>query len=187
MFLSGFPIDVALEWVFTGLLKQAGSFLGVVISPNSITSRWLEWGVWGLWSEQRVWIQTSSWASIQMKTHVVFIACFQVTETPVVLSRSIRCTSPPPGRHLVAQKTSASPVFHTNSKLSLWPHTNTSFLLVKLTWLVSVRRGTDWGNQAGEGGEKAAGVDEARTASKGERFVGSKQTSQEPRWAECTV
>ncbi|KAI3368724.1 hypothetical protein L3Q82_025712, partial [Scortum barcoo] len=42
------------------------------------------------------------------------------------------------------------------------------------------QRGTDRGNQAGEGGEEAAGVDEARAAKKGERFVGAKQTPQEP-------
>lgn len=39
---------------------------------------------------------------------------------------------------------------------------------------MSVRRGTDRGDQAGEGGEKAAGVDEAGAAKKGERFTGPK-------------
>ncbi|XP_019114439.2 spermatogenesis-associated protein 1 isoform X2 [Larimichthys crocea] len=39
-----------------------------------------------------------------------------VKESPVVLSRPVRCTSPPPRLHLatVAQKTASSPVFHTN-------------------------------------------------------------------------
>lgn len=55
------------------------------------------------------------------------------------------------------------------------------FCLAQLKWFVCVRRGTDRGNQAGEGGEKAAGVDEARVAKKGERSVGSEQTPQEPR------
>lgn len=60
---------------------------------------------------------------------------------------------------------------------------------LKHNWHVffSVRRGTDWGNQAGEGSEKAAWVDKTRVAQKGERFVVSKQTPQEPRWAGNTV
>lgn len=63
---------------------------------------------------------------------------------------------------------------------------NHSFVFFVLVWLTffSVRRGTDWGTQAGEGSEKAAGGDKARAAPKGERFVVSKQTPQEPRWAE---
>lgn len=55
------------------------------------------------------------------------------------------------------------------------------FFLAELTWFVSDRRGTNRGNQAGEGGEEAAGVDEAGAAKKGERSVGSKQAPQEPR------
>uniref|UniRef100_A0A3Q3GP25 Spermatosis associated 1 n=1 Tax=Labrus bergylta TaxID=56723 RepID=A0A3Q3GP25_9LABR len=56
---------------------------------------------------------------------VVPLACLKVTESPAVLSRPVRCTSPPPGLNLamVSQKKSASPVFHTNRKQSLWGHT----------------------------------------------------------------
>lgn len=56
-----------------------------------------------------------------------------------------------------------------------------NFFLTQLTCFFSVRRGADRGNQAGEGGEKAAGVDEARAAEERERLVGSKPTPQEPR------
>lgn len=55
------------------------------------------------------------------------------------------------------------------------------FFLTQLTWFGCCRRGTDRGHQAGEGGEKAARVDKARVAKKGERFVGSKPAPQEPR------
>ncbi|XP_035509521.1 spermatogenesis-associated protein 1 [Morone saxatilis] len=40
----------------------------------------------------------------------------RVTESPTMLSRPVRCSSPPPGLHLarVTQKTAASPIFQTN-------------------------------------------------------------------------
>ncbi|XP_050933202.1 spermatogenesis-associated protein 1 [Lates calcarifer] len=54
--------------------------------------------------------------TIQIKTHVVFTVCFKVTESPAVLSRPVRCTSPPPGLGLasVTHKTVDSPVFQAN-------------------------------------------------------------------------
>lgn len=69
---------------------------------------------------------------LSMKIHSDEDSCcriyclFKVTESPAVLSGPVRCTSPPPGLDLamVTQKTAASPICQTNSKWSLWPHTN---------------------------------------------------------------
>lgn len=46
---------------------------------------------------------------------------------------------------------------------------------------VSFRRGADRGHQAGEGGEEAAGVDQAGAAEEGQRSAVSEPTPQEPR------
>lgn len=115
---------------------------------------------------------------------------FKGQESLAVLSRPVRCTSPPPGLDLAsaARKSGSSPIFQTNSKLSLY-HKYPGLIIgsimwTQLTWFVSLRRGTNRRNQAGERGEKAAGVDEARVVKKGERLVGPKQTPQEPRWAQ---
>uniref|UniRef100_A0AAQ6IHP8 Spermatogenesis associated 1 n=1 Tax=Anabas testudineus TaxID=64144 RepID=A0AAQ6IHP8_ANATE len=75
-----------------------------------------------------------------------------VSGSPAVLARPVRCTSLPPDLDSETQKASAS------------------------SGLPDKQRRTYRGNQAGEGGEKAAGMDETRAAKKGERSVSSKQT-----------
>lgn len=57
-------------------------------------------------------------------------ACFKVKGSPAVLSRP-GFSSPPQGLDLpiVTPKKPIHRVFHTNSKLSLWPHTKDSSFL----------------------------------------------------------
>ncbi|XP_054646363.1 spermatogenesis-associated protein 1 isoform X3 [Dunckerocampus dactyliophorus] len=75
-------------------------------------------------------------------------------ESPIVLSRPVRCTSPPPGLDLTmtTQKASAP----TNR--------------------------TRGGNQAGEGGTQAVGVEKTRTAQERKRLVGPEPTPPQPSW-----
>lgn len=57
--------------------------------------------------------------SIEMKTHVIFfIACLKDTESPALPPRPVGYISPCSGPHsgTVTQRTSASPVYHSNRK-----------------------------------------------------------------------
>lgn len=76
------------------------------------------------------------------------------------------------------------PFYHTSYSF-VFSITINCLVLVWLKFLCfPVSRRISGRTQAGERSEEAAGVEEARVASEGERLIVSEQTPQEPRWAE---